>query len=77
MKKKQQKIVNNFLSKCPHCNSDKGYKYDYTISGTGSETKDFKGNVLDCDRNTYDNVDKHSIVCINCGQKLDINKIDI
>ena len=47
------------------------------ISGNGSETKDFKGNVIDSERNTYDNVDDYSCECINCGAKLDIEKVDV
>lgn len=65
------------IRKCPHCKSTKGYKYDYRIGGYGSVTMDFKGNTIDCERNTIDDVDYYSVTCINCNSKLDAEKVDV
>jgi len=65
------------IRKCPHCKSAKGYTYDYTISGHGSETRNFKGHVIEAHRSMRDNVDYYSVKCINCDKYIDTDRLEV
>ena len=69
--------MGNKIRKCPYCNSNKGFKYTYSITGNGSEIRDFNGNVIDSEREVFDNIDYYDICCINCNAKLDVNRLDL
>ena len=67
----------NKIRKCPYCKSKKGFKYTYGITGNGSEVRDFEGNVIDSERETFDDIDYYTICCLNCNAKLDYEKLDL
>ncbi len=67
----------NKIRKCPYCKSKKGFKYTYGITGNGSEVRDFEGNVIDSERETFDDIDYYTIRCLNCNAKLDYEKLDL
>ncbi len=69
--------MENKIRKCPYCKSKKGYEYNYSITGHGSEKRDFEGNVMDAHRETFDDVDEYTIFCLNCNSKLDIKRLDL
>lgn len=60
---------------CPSCKSKKGFSYQYTIVGYGREDRTFEGKVIDADRGTCDDLDKYGY-CLDCGAKIDINRLD-
>lgn len=62
--------------RCPKCKSKKGFLINYVIHGYGHEIRSFEGEVLDADRNVYDDTENWAS-CINCGENIDSNKLEI
>jgi hypothetical protein len=62
------------IRKCPHCKSKSGFEMQYSIHGTGSETRDFKGNVYKSSREIFDKTD-NVVQCIDCKKYFDTDKV--
>jgi len=60
---------------CPHCKSKKGFTLYYTIHGNGHEGRDFKGKVIDCEREVFDS-NERSVECLNCGKPIQYEKVE-
>jgi hypothetical protein len=73
---KQVTVTYKKYRKCPFCKSKKGFKMTYHIGGTGSQTFDFKGNILDSERETFDSNDP-TVECLNCHRQIDIERVQI
>jgi hypothetical protein len=65
-----------YIRKCPKCKSNKGFKVEYIIHGNGFEIRNFKGKVIDCERNQFDD-SGHVVQCIVCGHFIEIEKVQI
>lgn len=61
---------------CPECKGKTGFTIHYTVSGYGFEKRTFKGNVLDAERNVFDNNERFA-VCLDCGKQIDTDKLDL
>ena len=64
------------IRKCPKCKSKKGYRYEYRIRGSGSESRDFKNNVIDAERVVVDDVCAYSNRCLECKGSIDYEKVN-
>lgn len=64
------------IKKCPHCKSKKGFRHDYLITGYGYEIRNFNGDVIDANRETFDKSSDY-VECLNCGKPIDSEKVDI
>ena len=62
---------------CPYCKSKKGFRYEYSIGGYGFEVRDFYGVVHGAEREMVDDIDEHTVRCLNCDAKLDQTKLEI
>lgn len=61
---------------CPYCKSKKGFRMEYMIKGYGHEIINFKGKVMDAERETVDYID-HAVICLSCDKHMDSDKVQI
>lgn len=60
---------------CPHCKSKKGFKLTYSILGNGYEIINFKGKVIDSEKDEVNAIDR-DVECLDCGKFIPSEKVE-